>query len=190
MNPINKVAMELLMALSLQFSGESGLPTVNTQELSCLAQNIYFEARAESIQGKMAVANVTRNRVKSADFPNTYCGVVKDGPVRESWKTRKDAGLSKEQRIYYPRKHRCQFSWYCDGEKDIIWVQYMNGTPIEGNATGWRDSVNVALMVMHNEIKDNTGGALYYYAQNITYPYWAKEYKTIKVIGNHTFMVP
>ena len=50
--------------------------------------------------------------------------------------------------------------------------------------------MNVALMVMHNEIKDNTGGALYYYAQNITYPYWAKEYKTIKVIGNHTFMKP
>ena len=66
----------------------------------------------------------------------------------------------------------------------------MNGTPIEGNATGWRDSINVALMVMHNEIKDNTGGALYYYAQNIIYPYWAKEYKTIKVIGNHTFMKP
>jgi hypothetical protein len=77
---------------------------VNTQELICLAQNIYFEARAESIQGKTATANVTRNRVKSADFPNTYCGVVKDGPVRESWKTRKDPGLSKEQRIYYTKE--------------------------------------------------------------------------------------
>jgi len=190
MNPINKVAMELLMALSLQFSGEAGLPTVNTQELGCLAQNIYFEARAESIQGKTAVANVTLNRVKSADFPNTYCGVVQQGPVRESWKTRKDPGLSKAQRIYYPRKHRCQFSWYCDGEKDTIWTQYMNGTPIEGNATGWRDSVNTALMVMHNAVKDNTDRSLYYYAQNLVYPYWAKEYKTIKVIGNHTFMKP
>ena len=66
----------------------------------------------------------------------------------------------------------------------------MNGTVIEANATAWRDSVNVALMVLNGQVKDNTNGSLYYYAHNLVYPYWAKEYKTVKVIGNHTFMKP
>lgn len=190
MNPINKIAIELLMALSLSYSADTGLPAVNTSELICLAQNTYFESRAESIQGKMATANVVKNRVENTKFPNTYCGVIKQGPVRESWKTRKDPTLPKEKRIYIPRKHRCHFSWYCDGEKDIIWIQYMNGTPIEANMTAWRDSVNVALMVMTGQAKDNTNGSLYYYAHSLVYPHWAKEYNTVKVIGNHTFMKP
>ena len=35
-----------------------------TNEIKCLAENIYFEARGESTAGKMAVALVTLNRVK------------------------------------------------------------------------------------------------------------------------------
>ena len=57
-------------------------------EAYCLAENIYFEARAESFSGKAAVGNVTRNRVNDKRWPNTYCGVVTQGPVRESWKTK------------------------------------------------------------------------------------------------------
>ena len=189
MNIINEAAMTIMISLMTQFGADNNLK-IDQKELWCLSQNIYFEARAESYSGKQAVANVTDNRRDSEAHPNTFCGVVREGPVRESWKTKKDKTLDKSKRIYYPRKHRCQFSWWCDGEKDTIWIQYMNGTPIEGNATGWRDSVNTALMVMHNAVKDNTDGSLYYYAQNLVYPYWAKEYKTIKVIGNHTFMKP
>ena len=190
MNAINEIAMKLLMALSLSYSADTGLPAVNTQELICLAKNTYFESRAESMQGKMATANVVRNRVASPDFPNSYCGVIKQGPVRESWKTRKDPNLPAEKRIYIPRKHRCQFSWWCDGEKDTIWIQYMNGTHIEANMTAWRDSVNVALMILNGQTKDNTNGSLYYYAHNLVYPHWAEEFQTVKVIGNHTFMKP
>jgi spore germination cell wall hydrolase CwlJ-like protein len=188
MNPINKVAIEMLMALSLSFSGATDQPAPNTSELICLSKNIYFEARAESVQGKMAVANVTKNRVESKNHPNTYCGVVKEGPVRESWKTRKIKDLPKEKRIYYPKKHRCDFSWYCDGQKDIIWIQYMNGTPIEENKTAWHDSVNIALLTMSGKLQDNTGGADHYYNHHIVYPGWALSMKKTAVIGNHTFM--
>ena len=80
-------------------------------EVMCLAENIYFEARAESYSGKAAVGNVTRNRVEDARWPATYCEVVMQGPVRESWKTKQDPNLKP---IYYPIKHRCKFSWYCD----------------------------------------------------------------------------
>jgi spore germination cell wall hydrolase CwlJ-like protein len=57
-------------------------------EVLCLAENIYFEARAESYSGKAAVGNVTRNRVSDSRWPSTYCEVVQQGPKRESWKTK------------------------------------------------------------------------------------------------------
>jgi len=70
------------------------------EELTCLAQNIYFEARSEPLAGKLAVAHVVMNRVASQYFPDTVCGVVQDGT---------DEVL-----------HRCQFSWYCDGKPDVV----------------------------------------------------------------------
>ena len=36
----------------------------------CLALNIYFEARSEPIQGQIAIAEVTLNRVASTNYPN------------------------------------------------------------------------------------------------------------------------
>ena len=187
MNPINKVAMEVMTSIMVSFSAESGVDHLKMSEVQCLSENIYFEARAESIMGKVAVANVTKNRLESDQFPDTYCDVVTQGPKRESWKTRgKDVPDS--ERVYWPIKHRCQFSWYCDGEKDTIWVQYMNGTPIEANATAWRDSVNVALFVMTGLIDDNTKGSIYYYNHHLVYPHWADEFERVGIIGNHTFM--
>ena len=67
------------------------------EELYCLAKNIYFESRNQPKIGKIAVAQVTLNRVKSDKFPNTVCEVVYQGGER---------------------RNRCQFSWYCDGKKD------------------------------------------------------------------------
>lgn len=46
------------------------------QEVECLARNIYFEAGGEPRVGKIAVAEVTMNRVKSRIYPKTVCGVV------------------------------------------------------------------------------------------------------------------
>jgi len=189
MNAINEAAMIIMVSLMTQFGADNHMK-IDQKELWCLSQNIYFEARAESYSGKQAVANVTRNRLKSEAHPNTYCGVVKEGPVRESWKTRQDKTLDKSERIYYPRKHRCQFSWWCDGEKDTIWVQYMNGTTIDSNMSAWRDAVHIALDTISNHLYDNTSGATYYYAHNIVYPNWAKVYEITEVIGNHTFMRP
>lgn len=173
---------------------EAGIPNYAHQEMMCLAENIYFEARAEGVEGKAAVANVTRNRVVSADFPNTYCGVVYQGPVRESWKTKQNPDLKASERVYYPRKHRCQFSWYCDGKKDVIWANYeKTGTTIKLNAQAWRQSVEVAIWTLgygSYRINDNTTGALYYYAHNLVYPHWADKFEVTEIIGNHTFMRP
>ena len=161
-------------------------------EVTCLAENIYFEARAESYSGKAAVGNVTRNRVEDSRWPATYCAVIQQGPVRESWKTRQHKDLADKDRVYYPIKHRCKFSWYCDGEKDVIWANYEStGQTIEGNARAWRESVELAIMIAGDtalQIKDNTKGATFYYAHNLVYPHWADSLEYIGVLGNHTFM--
>lgn len=61
------------------------------REVECLAKNIYYEAGGEPYYGKLAVAQVTMNRVKSNQFPRTVCGVV-----------------------YQKTKGTCQFSWVCE----------------------------------------------------------------------------
>jgi N-acetylmuramoyl-L-alanine amidase len=67
----------------------------------CLIKNIYFEAKNESFEGKLAVAQVTINRVNSDKFPNTICNVVK------------------QVRVLKKRKI-CQFSWYCMKPKKMV----------------------------------------------------------------------
>ena len=175
-----------------QTLASEGVAKKHHSEVMCLAENIYFEARAESYSGKAAVGNVTRNRVEDSRWPATYCEVVMQGPVRESWKTKQHKDLADSERVYYPRKHRCKFSWYCDGQKDVIWANYeKTGQTIEGNARAWRESVQLAIYILEvgtMQIKDNTNGATFYYAHNLVYPHWADSKQYIGVLGNHTFM--
>lgn len=46
------------------------------QDLNCLAEALYHEARGETRQGQAAVAEVILNRVESRSFPTTVCGVI------------------------------------------------------------------------------------------------------------------
>jgi spore germination cell wall hydrolase CwlJ-like protein len=48
----------------------------NGAEEDCLANAVYFEARGESLQGQLAVAEVVINRSRSGRYPATWCGVV------------------------------------------------------------------------------------------------------------------
>jgi hypothetical protein len=66
----------------------------SSREQNCLAQAIYYEARGESRQGQMAVAEVVSNRTRSGVYPSTVCGVVYQGSERATG---------------------CQFSFTCDG---------------------------------------------------------------------------
>src|SRR5881227_4294028 len=45
-------------------------------DLRCLAQNVYFEARGEPVAGQYAVAEVTMNRKASGRYSDTVFGVV------------------------------------------------------------------------------------------------------------------
>jgi len=177
-----------MASLALSYEVETGV-SVNEHELKCMAENIYFEGRAEPMMGKIAIGHVVMNRIEDKRFPGTVCDVVHQGPVRESWKTKKDPTLAKKDRIYYPRKNRCQFSWWCDGQKDIIWATYMSGEVIPENMTAWRDSIHVALFIMNGDYSnDPTDGAVFYYNPHIANPNWGLIYTETAMIGNHRFM--
>jgi spore germination cell wall hydrolase CwlJ-like protein len=68
-----------------------------SDQFKCLAQAIYFEARGESIDGQIAVAQVVMNRLSDPHYPRTICGVVFQNETR---------------------RFRCQFSFACDGKSD------------------------------------------------------------------------
>jgi len=186
---VMQTARAVMASLALSYEIDSG-ESQNLDELYCMAQNVYFESRHEPMLGKIAVAHVVMNRIEDKRWPGTVCEVVKEGPVRESWKTKKDPTLAKEDRVYYPRKNRCQFSWYCDGHRDMLWVTYKDGTIIPENMTAWRDSVHVALFVMNDKWSmDPTDGATFYYNPHIANPGWAGKYTETAIIGNHRFMI-
>lgn len=50
--------------------------TQSSSDLYLLAKCVYAEARGEPYVGKVAVASVILNRVKSSQFPNTIAGVI------------------------------------------------------------------------------------------------------------------
>ena len=133
----------------------------------CLALNTYHEAKNQSMIGQIATAQVVMNRVEDKRFPNTVCEVVKQGPTRPSWED-----PNKE----YPIKHRCQFSWYCDGKSDV-----------PKNEKAWRKAQDVAFLVYYNKIQiDVTEGATHYHATYVK-PAWAKTKKRTTQIEKHIF---
>jgi spore germination cell wall hydrolase CwlJ-like protein len=101
-------------------------------------------------------------------YPNTVCEVVRQGPHRESW--RKDG-------TYHPVKHKCQFSWYCDGKPDK-----------PNNIKQYDGFFSFALLIIQGKISllDITDGALWYHADYVT-PSWAKHKKRTTEIGDHIF---
>ena len=136
------------------------------KQLTCLAKNIYFEARNEPFAGQFAVALVTLNRVKDTTFPDTICKVVYQGKTYKSWIT---------------RKNRCQFSWYCDGKSDRIPSTQMHN---------FENAQNIAnAMLLEYELSqrlDYTEGAIYYHTYEIS-PRWSNSFPKVGRIGDHIF---
>lgn len=57
-------------------SGSTTAGNLSNSDLYLLSCCVYGEARGESYTGKVAVAAVVLNRVKSSNFPNTISGVI------------------------------------------------------------------------------------------------------------------
>jgi N-acetylmuramoyl-L-alanine amidase len=54
----------------------SAEPAYDAAELDCLAKAVHREAGNQSREGKLAVAQLVINRVKSGRFANSICGVI------------------------------------------------------------------------------------------------------------------
>lgn len=64
------------LGIRLTESGKASAASASESEIQVLARLVHGEARGEPYVGKVAVAAVVLNRVKSAAFPNTVSGVV------------------------------------------------------------------------------------------------------------------
>ena len=114
-----------------------------TKQLECLTRNIYWEAASEPFEGKVAVAQVTLNRMQSGKFANSVCGVVH------------------QKNVFY-EKVVCQFSWYCENNHKVKPVH----KPM------WRESEEVAKKVLLEGFRlPSLHNALYYHADYVN-PGW------------------
>ncbi len=147
------VALMTLFAVPAKAEGRGHAAVLN--QIECLALAIYFEARGEPEAGQRAVAHVVMNRVDDADFPNSVCDVVQDGG----------------QEVL----HRCQFSWWCDG----------NSTEPR-DVAAWERSMVMARTVYWNYSDDPTLGALWFHA-NYVDPSWNQVFTRGPKIGMHIF---
>ena len=127
------------------------------RNLTCLALNVYFEARGEPVAGQYAVAEVTMNRVASGRYPDTVCGVVNQknwDPIR--------------------KRYVSAFSW-------------TELTPMpEPAGEEWDRAWEIAEEVYHRQDAPGLDNALLYHARHIK-PSWARGRTPVARIGNHVF---
>lgn len=130
-------------------SGVEAMPDgyVSAQEkirsLECLTRNIYWEAASEPFEGKVAVAQVTMNRLESGRFGDSVCGVIY------------------QKNVFY-EKVVCQFSWVCETTHKT--------RPIHQPL--WRESELVAKKVLLENFRlPGLKDALFYHADYVS-PGW------------------
>tara|TARA_R110002051_G_scaffold264959_3_gene324896 strand:+ start:2541 stop:3215 length:675 start_codon:yes stop_codon:yes gene_type:complete len=133
----------------------AGLPTANGgPQWRCLSEALYFEARGESVKGMFAVAEVILNRVDRAAFPSTPCAVINQGTGR---------------------KFACQFTYTCDGRKEVIAEQ-----------GSWVRVGKVAKLMLEGAPRTLTDGATNYHTKAVS-PSWSRKFPRTASIGSHYF---
>ena len=150
---------KLLLVLSLLLTVSS----VQADEMNCLVEALYHEARSEEIVPMIAVGNVIMERVRSERFPNTVCEVVHQGKY---WK-------------YAPILNQCQFSYWCDGKPEKF-----------NDMEALYKSMEVASMVFQGIVLKQTMGATHYHASYVR-PFWSlsSRFKLLEQVGTHLFYI-
>lgn len=149
------LALAALGSVTIAQPREASAAVPVSEQIECLALTIYFEARGESDLGKLAVGHVVMNRVSDPRFPGNVCDVVRQGG---------------EDVL-----HRCQFSWWCDGQSD---------EPRQMKA--WRKIQVLARRVFWQYSDDPTDGAMWYHADYVQ-PDWRTKFAAGPTIGQHIF---
>lgn len=141
------------------------VPTAKKVKLSdgeklCLAQAIYHEARGESKDGQLAVANVIINRAMSKKYPSSICGVVYQNA---------DKG-----------RYKCQFTFACDGRSDMGSESGAWSRAIKLAETAFYD-------YQQGERPGVVPNSALYYHTTAVSPQWSHTYRRVAAIGSHVF---
>ncbi|AXC43124.1 cell wall hydrolyse [Salmonella phage S124] len=108
-----KAALLLIAALTYSFNSHA---TYDSKQIDCIAKNIYFEARGEGTKGMIAVAQVTKNRVNSGTFPDSYCKVVYQSN-QFSWVAKRPK-VDKTDEAWQVAKNLARVIYYVDLPQD------------------------------------------------------------------------
>lgn len=165
MQTIKIICMGILLSIGIlvpQFSYGNEiydrLSPKTKQQIDCLTDNIYFEARNQSIDGHKAIAFVTINRTRSDKFPSSICEVVKQ------------------------KNATCQFSWVCRvSARDRYFVR-------RNDKDGYDKARTIAIKVYFNyhRMPDITKGSMFFHEINSS-PKWRYNLVRTVKIGNHIF---
>ena len=151
---------DITISQSLTFN-EDQFPQVN-----CMALNIYYETRSSNLADMYSVADVVLNRVEDTRYPDSICGVVKEGQQYSDGRM---------------KRNKCQFSWYCDGKND---------TPRDRES--WKKAQSIAWdIVKWNSFRGITEGSTHYHTTYVN-PRWNKSRKGWSItrvgrIGAHIY---
>jgi spore germination cell wall hydrolase CwlJ-like protein len=129
------------------------------QEIQCVRQALFFEARGESLQGIKAVASVIVNRKNSGAYPDSYCKVIHQDKqfsyVQEQMALRGSTSLPKTLNT-----------------QDMAKVQHIN---------------KIASEVVLEAFKPTLPASVMWYARKDIKNYWTKVKIKVVTIGQHSF---
>jgi spore germination cell wall hydrolase CwlJ-like protein len=130
--------------------------------LRCLTDNIYYEAGTEPFEGKLAVAQVTMNRVANGFGGDTVCAVVYAKSINT-----------------INGKKEAAFSW-------TLGAKWRAKGPI--NWRVWDECKRIAKQVLAGRLHSDIIGSnvQYYHAVYVT-PGWVDQHKFVAQIGNQDF---
>ena len=127
------------------------------RDLTCLAWNVYFEARGEPLAGQRAVAEVTMNRRASGRYSDTVCGVV----YQQAWDPLR-------------KRYVGAFSWT---ERKVL--------PLPAGEE-WERARRVAESVYFMQEPPTLHGVMHFHSVHIK-PEWAAGKEPVARIGRHVF---
>ncbi len=145
------------LALAAQFKGRKSAKGHEDFATArhCLAQAIYFEARSEPVEGWAAVANVVVNRARDRRYPASICGVVYQNEKR---------------------RHRCQFSFACDGRLERAYNRQL-----------WERAVRLAEIKLTGFMLSEDMKHVTHYHADYVNPFWKNHLLKVTQIGRHIF---
>jgi cell wall hydrolase len=127
-----------------------------------IALTLYGEARGEGTRGRIAVACVLRNRLRSGKWGGTYEGVCLARKQFSCW----NATDPNSRRLLDELK------------------RVQAGDPIDRTL---RECYALADVLLNEDVIRQVGQAMHYYADSIAPPKWAATGELVASVGHHKF---